>query len=259
MSESLAVISFTENELRQIANERLAGMSLPGIVLRQANSEHLLRYLRGVNFRKSENAEATLAYRAMSFGEFEGINARQRWANWRTLPRNMSGRIPDRAMQVLDLCCGVGHSTEVLACYVPPGSKILGLEYNPDFVAMARQRSARYVHRSGVPVDTRFAAQSVLENFRDENGAEVPTSSVDLVNCCGAIGVHFKPDATRVVAREIVRVLRPGGLATIDGGRSGTSARELATIFGDLGFEQLSTARSCMMDLTIQVCFRKRS
>jgi SAM-dependent methyltransferase len=250
-------LSFSESEIRRIARERLSGMSLPGIVLRQAFSEHALKYLRGVNFRKSENSEAAIAYRAMSMGEFEGINARQRWANWRTLPRNLSGRVPNRSLNVLDLCCGVGHSTEVLACYLPIGSRILGLEFNPDFVMMARGREARYVHRTGQHVHAEFVAQSVLETFRDAKGVEVPAASVDLVNCCGALGVHFKPEATRVVAREIARVLKVGGLATLDSGEGGTNAKELTEIFEALGFQRVHAARSCFVDRSLQVCLKK--
>lgn len=258
MVEPAGFVSFSEDTLHQVAHERL-GMSLVGIFFWQAASERVLRYLKGINFRRNENAEATSAYRAMSAHEFEGINARQRWANWRTIPRNLSGRIPDRPLKVIDLCCGVGHSTEVLACYLPVGSRILGLEFNPDFVAFARSRESRYMHRTGAPVQVRFASQSVLETFRDESGTEVPSGSVDLVNCSGAVGVHFKPEATRVLAKQVARVLRPGGIATIDSGPYGTNATELTRIFEGMGFKRLNAARSCFVDYSVQVCFRKES
>jgi SAM-dependent methyltransferase len=257
MAEPTPFVTYPEETLRQIAQERY-GKSLVGIVFMQATQERLLKYFRGVNFRHAENEAATTAYTAMSAHEFEGINARQRWANWRTLPRNLSGRIPDRPLSVIDLCCGVGHSTEVLACYLPVGSRILGLEFNLDFVNVARSRSAKYVHRSGVLIQSRFAAQSVLEVFRDDAGAEVPSDSVDLVNSCGAVGVHFKPEATRVLAQEVARVLRAGGVATIDSGPYGTSAKQLTQIFENLGFSRLNAARSCFVDYSMQVCFQKK-
>jgi len=153
----------------------------------------------------------------------------------------------------------VGHSTEVLACYLPVGSRILGLEFNPDFVQVARSRNAKYVHQSGVPVQVRFAAQSVLRTFRDDAGIDVSAGSVDLVNCCGAVGVHFKPEATLILAKEVSRVLRVGGVATIDSGPYGTSAKELTRIFCGLGFSRLNAARSCFVDYSMQVCFRKES
>jgi SAM-dependent methyltransferase len=257
MAETTGFVSFPDETLKKIARERLAGTTLIGIVLRQATTERLLKYLRGVDFRHNENTEATSAYRAMSINEFEGINARQQWANWRTVPRNLNGRIPNRPLSVIDLCCGVGHSTEVLACYLPAGSDILGLEYNPKFVEVARTRKDKYRRQSGEPIKARFAAQSVLETFRDDAGQEVTTGSVDLVNCCGAVGVHFKPEATRVLAREVARVLRSGGLATIDSGPYGTTTEQLTAIFEELGFKRLNAARSCFVDYSMQVCFQK--
>ena len=69
MSESKGFVSFPESLLRRIARERLGKTSLVGLVFRQATSERLLKYLRGVDFRHNENAQATLAYRAMSVDE----------------------------------------------------------------------------------------------------------------------------------------------------------------------------------------------
>jgi SAM-dependent methyltransferase len=251
---------YDESMIRENARRRLAGTSLLGIVAKQAFSEKiLLRVLKGVNFRYNENSLATRAYRAMTINEFEGINARQQWANWRTIPRNLSGRLPEDPIFALDLCCGVGHSTEVLACYLPPRSSILGLEFNPDFVAQAQARSEKYQSFDGTPAHTSFVAQSVLETFRDAAGNELASGSVDLVNCCGAVGVHFKPDATRVLAAEVARVLRVGGLATIDSGPYGTSTDDLVSIFGELGLKKVNSVRSCFLDYSRQVCFEKQS
>src|SRR5437762_3319758 len=74
------------------------------ILLRQAWSEFLLSWRKSVKFRHKENAHAVRAYCEMSLDEFEGINARQRWANWRTIPRSIHGRLPDSACRALDLC-----------------------------------------------------------------------------------------------------------------------------------------------------------
>lgn len=246
---------FTDRTIRDLARERLGGRSLASIVIEQAWTESWLRLRRQVNFRKSENSQATRAYRAMSIREFEGINARQRWANWRTVPRNLSGLMPARPLRALDLCCGVGHSTEVLAAYLPRGSRILGLEFNPSFVKTASRR--KYLDREGKPALVSFRAQSVLETFRDEKGRKLLASSVDLVNSCGAVGSHFDSDATRRLVSEISRVLRPGGLATIDSGLPGTGLRALSEIFREHGFETVGKARSCLIDPYVQACFRK--
>jgi SAM-dependent methyltransferase len=223
--------------------------------LRQLWTEGKLLLIRGISFRSRDNVAAREAYRQMQLVEFEGINARQRWANWRTIPRNLAGRLPERKLFAVDLCCGTGHSTEVLAYYLPEGTKILGIEFNPEFVRSAEKKTFR--HRSGKLVEVSFRAQSVLETFRDAVGNPLSELSVDLVNSCGAVGSHFDPAMTRVLADELSRVLKVGGLALIDSGLPGTNKRQLEEIFESQGFEVLGSAKSSILDFFRQVCFRK--
>jgi SAM-dependent methyltransferase len=238
----------------QVARRRLRGSGLVSLFFRQAVSEVLLR-LRGVSFRSHEQDAARRAYCAMSTADFEGINARQRWANWRVIPRNLDAHAPSRPLRALDLCCGVGHSTEVLAHYLSPGSDILGLEHNPAFVREAGRRL--YVDEEGDAVRVRFTAQSVLEPFRGPDGTAVDDGGVDLVNSSGAVGSHFDRGATETLASEVARVLAPGGLALIDAGPDGTTEKELLEVFAARGFHRLSRHRSCFLDRFVQVGFRK--
>ncbi len=224
--------------------------------LRQAWHETRVRRLRHIQFRSRENDKAREAYAAMDPWEFEGINARQAWANWRTIAKNLEGRLPRRPVRALDLCCGTGQSTAVIAHHLAPGSEVLGLEYSPRLAGVARSRS--YPTASGELLRVRFRAQSVLEPFRDEEGAPIGDGSVDLVNSCGAVGCHFDPEATRILAAEVARVVRPRGLATIDSGRSGTGPSDVRAIFDSQGFEPIHQARSCFLDPYLQICFRKR-
>jgi hypothetical protein len=71
--------------------------------LRQLWTEGKLLLIRGISFRSRDNVAAREAYRQMQLVEFEGINARQRWANWRTIPRNLAGRLPERKLFAVDL------------------------------------------------------------------------------------------------------------------------------------------------------------
>lgn len=224
-------------------------------VVRQAWFEHWVLLKKKVNFRKRSNEQATAAYCAMQIEEFEAINARQRWANWRTIAKNLKGKLPEHPLVAIDLCCGIGNSTEVLAYYLPLESRILGLEFNPEFVRSAKERS--YMNSRGSPCEVSFRAQSVLETFLDAQGKEVAPFSVDLVNCCGAVGCHFEPSSTERLADEVTRVLKPGGLAMIDSGLPGTSKRVLIGIFEKRGFRVLGSAKSCFLDLYTQVCFKK--
>lgn len=245
-------ISIPEETILKTAQKRAGNISL--LILRQAFAEIIATFQKK-NFRKRENDVACQAYCAMDMEQFEGINARQSWANWRTLPRNLNQRLPSSPLSIIDLCCGIGQSTEVLAHYATPGSKILGLEFNPRFVELALER--RYPDENGDPARVSFNAQSVLETFCDEAQQPLPAGSIDLVNSCGAVGAHFDPAATTILAREVARVLRPGGLATIDSAKEGTSTENVEAIFSAMGFEKLHQAKSCAADRFTQICFRK--
>lgn len=246
---------FERQTIEEIAHDKLQGHGITELFVTQLVSETRLFLRRNLNFRKRENQKAVQAYCRMALPEFQGINARQRWANWRTVPKNLSGRLPRHAIRAIDLCCGTGDSTEVLACYLPLGSSILGLEYNSQFVEAARAR--KFAHRTGAAVEVQFRVQSVLERFRDASGEPVESESVELVNSCGAVGSHFDASATEKLAREIARVLRPGGLAAIDAGAPGTGKRELIRIFCALGFKVVHHAKSHPLDLFTQICFQK--
>ena len=221
------------------------------LFFRQAWTEFRVAWRTHLRFRHARNEDAVRAYCAMTEAEFEGINARQKWANWRTIPRSLAGRLPDRPCRALDLCSGAGHSTEVLAHYLPPGSEILGLEFNPIFAAYAARRD--YRGRAGERVRVAFHTQSVLDPFRDERGRPLHDESVDLVNSCGALGIHFDAPSIDELAREIARVLRPGGLATIDSGKEGVHKDEMIRIFERHGFEARTFAKSCFLDRFTQI------
>src|SRR5688572_13470296 len=103
-----------ERTIRRVARLRMAGQNIVSIFLRQAFYEARVARWKKVSFRGRENERARRAYCAMSPADFDGINARQRWANWHVIPRNLDGRLPSGPVRAIDLCCGVGHSTEVL-------------------------------------------------------------------------------------------------------------------------------------------------
>jgi len=249
------LLKISERTLRGIAN-RKAGNVL-AILLRQAFREHWLRLWKRTSFRWRENTEACRAYCRMDPYDFEGINARQLWANWRTIPRTINGRLPNRPLKIIDLCCGTGDSTAVLAHYACPGSEIVGLEFNPAFVKRARARS--FWHDTGALCTVRFGIQSVLEKFLDVDGQPFQDESVDWVNSCGAVGCHFDNAATTTLAAETARVLKQGGLATIDSGASGTCKAALINIFSRHGMTAVASAKSCLFDSYTQVCFRKQA
>jgi len=250
-------LRFDQRVIQQVAQDRLGYAHPARIFLKQAWSVNRFRLKKSINFRKRENARAVEAYCEMDLEEFEGINARQQWANWRTIPKNLNGLLPDMAVTAIDLCCGTGHSTEVLACYLPVGSSILGLEYNESFVKKAQKK--KYFHRNGRPCRVNFRVQSVLEQFYDAQGKPIAAESIDLVNSCGAVGCHFDASTTERLAAEVARVMKPGGLAMIDSGVPGTNKPQLIKIFKEYKFKPIRSAKSCLLDLYTQVCFMKES
>lgn len=191
----------------------------------------------------------------MRIAEFDDINGLQAWANWRTIPRNLHGQLPNRPVFAIDLCSGIGDSTSVLAYYCAPGSHVLGLEFHAAFVEFARRRS--FLNREHHPANVSFAVQDVLEPWRDQDGHVICDGRVDLVNAIGAVGHHFTRDTLRKLATECGRVVRTGGLALLDVGRGGTRGEELLEIFRSVGFHRIGQAKSCCLDLCRQLCLRK--
>jgi SAM-dependent methyltransferase len=191
----------------------------------------------------------------MSRQEFQAINGRQSWANWRTIPRCLSGNVPDRPLRIVDLGCGTGSSTEVLAWYAPPGSHLSGHERSDALVNLARL--GQYEHRtSGHPGRVDFVCQDLTEPLREKDGGKVAGQSVDVVNSSGVLGHHFNIKTIDPVVRELCRVLRPGGIAMLDIGPT-LPERDLTTSLTTMDFRKLGHWRSWRFDPTGQVVYRR--
>jgi SAM-dependent methyltransferase len=231
----------------------------PGSIIRvcwrQWRTERALAR-RGVHFRSTAPEVVARAYAAMSDQEYDAINGRQDWANWRTVPRALSGRVPDRPLKVLDLRCGTGGSTRVLAFYCPLGSVISGYELAQPLVDVARRRT--YHHRSGEPVPVDFRCQGVTETLREPGGFPVAAGSVDLMNASGVVGHHLTATTVLPLISEIKRLLRPGGLAMLDVGPS-LGGRQLTHLMQTAGFRRLGRWRSWLLDPTGQIVFQQGS
>jgi len=209
---------------------------------------------RGIHFRATEPDAVAHAYAAMSVAEFDAVNGRQDWANWRTIPRCLSGHVPDRPLRVLDLGSGTGSSTRVLAHYCPAGSHITGLEFVARLIDIARQRT--YSHRSGVPAHVDFHCQGVTEPLHQADGSPVPDHSVDVVNASGIVGHHLRPTTIKPLIEELCRMLRAEGIAMLDVGPT-LEADALKPIMAAAGYSFLGHYRSWFADPTGQCVFRK--
>ena len=223
------------------------GRSLLLICWRQWRTERRLAQ-RGIRFRRTSFDEVVRAYAAMNADEFDAINSLQEWANWRTIPRALSSHVPDQPLRVLDLGCGTGSSTRVLAHYCPAGSHITGVEIAEPMLVFARRRE--YRHRSGSAARVDFVCQGVTEPFTEAD------ASVDLVNASGVIGHHLKPDTIPPLIAELQRVLKPDGIAMLDAGPT-MPARVLRQIMTDAGFVFFGHYRSWFGDLCGAMVFRR--
>ncbi|MFW5844694.1 MAG: class I SAM-dependent methyltransferase [Planctomycetota bacterium] len=227
---------------------------LPLILWRQHRAERTLQR-SGNAFRSGSNDTACTGYRRMDDCIFVQVNARQAWANWRSIPRSIDGRLPDRPLDVVDLCCGTGDSTAVLVWCCPAGSRFLGLDISPEFIAHAQRR--RYPGQEERHPCMDFAVQSALEPFHWSDGTSVAEASMDLVNASGAVGCHFDEEACARLATNCAAVLRSDGLATIDAGPAGTGATALQRIFSAAGFRLEHCTRSNPFDRYRHLAFRR--
>lgn len=226
--------------------------NLLSVFWRQRRAERALAR-RGVRFRSTDPAVVEAAYAAMTADEFEAINGRQDWANWRTIPRALAGRLPDSPWKVIDLGCGTGTSTRVLAAIAPPWSEIVGYELVAAFLTHARRH--RFFDRDGREARVRFECQGLGGELRDD-GRALPDGWADVANSSGVLGHHLDAVTAHPLAAELGRVLRSGGIALLDFGPTLT-AKELVEVMRPSGFTPLGRYKSVPFARSGQVAFRR--
>src|SRR5262249_49728434 len=151
-----------------------------GICWRQWRAERDLAR-RGFHLRSTDPAKVTAAYAAMTPAQFYAINGRQSWANWRTIPRCLSGHVPDRPLRIVDLGCGTGNSAGVLAWYAPAGSHLSGHEQSAPLLDVARLRLYRQ-RVNGQPALVDFVSQSLTQPLQEKDGTVIADQSIDVIN-----------------------------------------------------------------------------
>ncbi|HEX9098273.1 MAG TPA: methyltransferase domain-containing protein [Candidatus Dormibacteraeota bacterium] len=119
----------------------------------------------------------------------EGIMARGE-APGRARVIELAGARP--GMRILDLACGPGNLTRLLAAAVAPGGDVVGVDLAPGMIALARG--------AGIP-NARFEVMDIER-------LTFPDSTFDVAVC--GHGLQFAPDLDRAL-REACRVLRAGG------------------------------------------------
>jgi SAM-dependent methyltransferase len=99
-------------------------------------------------------------------------------------------------MDALDVACGTGNATIPAA---QAGARVTGLDFQPDLLAIARER----------------AADAMVEiDFVEDDAQELPFEDASFDRVLSTFGHMFVPDHARAAA-EITRVLRPGGVIAV--------------------------------------------
>jgi len=99
---------------------------------------------------------------------------------------------------VLDMACGTGDLTEMLACAGP--HSVLGMDFTEAMLQIAEEKSAMAKQRPG--------RTSPTYRHGDAMAIELPDASMDVLTI--AFGIRNVTDPVGAVA-EFARVLRPGG------------------------------------------------
>jgi SAM-dependent methyltransferase len=107
---------------------------------------------------------------------------------------------PQAGERILDVACGTGVLTRLVAGIVGPKGRAIGLDHNSEMLAVARKNA---LEPRSAPIEWREGDAGAMP-FQDE--------SFDAVFC--AFGLMFLAD--RIAAlKEMRRVLKPGGRLTL--------------------------------------------
>lgn len=127
------------------------------------------------------------------------------WKKKTVLSLNLSGR---KNASVLDLCCGSGDLTLLLAKNLGEGSEITALDFSPGMLAVLKKRIGS-LQSCNASINVREGDASDL-SFQNDSSADGVTI---------AFGLRNVSDRARTLA-EIYRVLKPGArLAVLDTGK----------------------------------------
>ncbi|QGP93649.1 Demethylmenaquinone methyltransferase [Neomoorella glycerini] len=114
---------------------------------------------------------------------------------WRRFTVARTGLAPGK--RALDVCCGTGMLSLELARAVAPGGQVVGLDFAPAMLAVARRRLAA-------------SPSGHLVQLVEGNALDLPFPDNTFDCATIAFGLRNLPDIKRGLA-EMKRVVRPGG------------------------------------------------
>lgn len=213
----------------------------------------------GLRFRFVDRGRVADAYDSMTPEQFRLVNEPQVWIETRQLPRVLSARVPKLGASIVDLGCGPGTSTAIIARYADPTWTIWGIDLSATLIGRARERVSRGEFVSGVggepvTIRPRFFNQSMTEPW--VSGQLIADESIDLVNSSGVVGHHLSEEDVRAVLHEARRVLKPGSFLALDSGPR-IGPRTLSRLMAESGFIDPRLIRAYAFDLRPKVVAQK--
>jgi len=189
---------------------------------------------------------------------FEEYNLPQAWVESRMIPQALHGRVPRAGARILDLGCGPGTSTRLLAHFADPSWFILGMDLTPALIDAARLRAQAGAFRNaaGQTIPTAFVRQDLAAPLRGPDDTPVPDASIDLAISCGVVGLYMDTPGATALAHELARVLRPGGFAALDAGPA-IPVPALRQILAGAGLTPDGTCRSVWCEPRPKLVYRK--
>lgn len=199
-------------------------------------------------------------FRSLLAADFDEYNLPQAWVERRQIPRAIHGRIPRRNAVVLDLGCGPGTSTEVLCYFADSSWKVLGYDLTDHYVERAARRAANgeFRNHAGLGIFPRFTCQDISRPLASPDGGLVASASVDFALSAGVVGLYMNAGSAADLARELARVVKPGGYAALDSGPA-VSTGTLKSIMSRAGFRYLRKARSFWIEPRPKLVFQRRA
>jgi SAM-dependent methyltransferase len=214
--------------------------------------------IRGQGMIGADERSVAQGFLALRDGDFDIYNLPQVWVESRQIPRAINARIPAGRATVVDLGCGPGTSTRVLCHFASPGWSVIGYDLMPHYVEAARRRaeSGRFRTRSGAVVRPRFVCQDISRPLSHPEGGTLADASVDFAISGGVVGLYMNDDSAQRLARELARVVRPGGFAALDAGPAVPEAA-LRRIVAGAGFRPVGKAKSFIIEPRPKIVFER--
>lgn len=217
-----------------------------------------LEKIGGLSFRGQRADLLRQAYDSMDQETFAIVNGAQDWANRRQIPRAIAGRITRADALIIDLGCGPGDSTRIIARQTPSGCRIIGVDLSAELIARAKNRAQQGFFRAkdGSIVAPEFVCGDITGTLCGAAGEPLSSGSAHYVSSSGIVGHHLTPDDFARLAQELRRLIELGGHAALDCGPC-LSASQISRAMEARGFILVKRARSVFFDPRPQLVFRR--